>query len=172
MNGSTATPIQVLTRPFAVEPVTNVMLPDGIFDNAFINLKISAHFTNQSTAALSNVTLYLEGVSDPGIVVNAQTFTFPRIPAGASVLVQWTGNFTDATPGKALVSLIAQAAGFASRRSIQQIFVSQTRYNQATNSLTCTTGEGVLVASNIRPQTGARAARETAAVARAGLSRP
>ena len=28
------TPMQVLTRPFAIEPVTNIMLPDGIFDNA------------------------------------------------------------------------------------------------------------------------------------------
>ena len=28
------TPLQVLTRPFAIEPVTNIMRPDGIFDNA------------------------------------------------------------------------------------------------------------------------------------------
>jgi hypothetical protein len=33
-----ATPMAVKTRPFAVEPVTQVMLPDGIFDNALYNL--------------------------------------------------------------------------------------------------------------------------------------
>ena len=32
-----ATPMAVETRPFAVEPVTQVMLPDGIFDNAILN---------------------------------------------------------------------------------------------------------------------------------------
>lgn len=41
-----ATPMQVLTRPFAIEPVTNIMLPDGIFDNAIYNLQIACHFTN------------------------------------------------------------------------------------------------------------------------------
>jgi hypothetical protein len=144
-----AAPIQVLTRPFAIEPVTNIMMPDGIFDNAIYNLKIAAHFTNMSTGALVNVTLYLESVGDPGIVPVAQTFTFPTIAAGASVMVSWNANFQNATPGKRLVSFIASADGFDPRRSIQQIFVSQTRFNSATNSYTCTVGEGTLTVSNL-----------------------
>jgi hypothetical protein len=48
-----ATPLQVLTRPFAIEPVTNIMLPDGIFDNAIYNLRIAAHVTNMSSSALT-----------------------------------------------------------------------------------------------------------------------
>jgi hypothetical protein len=144
-----ATPLQVLTRPFAVEPITNIMLPDGIFDNAITTLQISAHFINQSVAALTGVTLYLESIGDPGIVSEAQTFTFASIPAGASVLVQWRANFRNASPGKPLVSFIAEADGFDPRRSIQQIFVSQTRFNLATNTYTCTTGEGSLAVSGI-----------------------
>ena len=123
-----ATPMQVLTRPFAVEPVTNIMLPDGIFDNALYNLRIAA-ITPISQRALTNVSIYLESVGDPGIVPVAKTFHFASIPAGASVLVRWDADFKNATPGKRLVSFVAKADGFDSRRSIQQIFVSQTRFD-------------------------------------------
>ena len=143
------TPMQVLTRPFAIEPVTGIMLPDGIFDNAIYKLQIACHYTNQSSNALNNVELYLESVGDPGIVPVSNTFYFPSIPAGASVLVQWGADFQFATPGKRLISFVAKADGFASRRSIQQIFVSQTRFDQNTNSYTCTVEEGTLTVSKI-----------------------
>lgn len=143
-----ATPMQVLSRPFAIEPVTNIMLPDGIFDNALYNLRIAAHYTNQSGAALTNVSIYLESVGDPGIVPVAKTHHFASIPAGASVLVMWDANFEHAAPGKRLVSFVAKADGFDVRRTIQQIFVSQTRFNSATNSYTCTVEEGTLTVSN------------------------
>ena len=144
------TPLQVLTRPFATEPVTNIMLPDGIFDNAIYNLCISAHFTNTSSSALTNVTIYLESVGDPGIVPVARTFIFASIPAGAAVLVKWDANFQFATPGKRLVSFVARSDGFTSRRSIQQIFVSETRFDSATNTYTCTVEEGTLQVSHFQ----------------------
>lgn len=144
-----ATPMAVQTRPFAVEPVTNIMLPDGIFDNALYNLLISAHYTNTSGAPLNNVTLYLESVGDPGIAVTARTYTFSVIPAGASVLVQWQGNFQFAAPGKPLVSFVAQAEGFSSARSIQKIFVTQTRYDNVAGKWVCTVPEGRLEITNI-----------------------
>jgi hypothetical protein len=154
-----ATPMQVLTRPFAIEPVTNIMLPDGIFDNALYKLRIGCHYTNTSNAPLNNVTLYLESVGDPGIVPAARTFHFPTIAAGASVLVTWDADFQHATPGKRLVSFVARADGFDSKRTIQQIFVSQTRFHQASNTYTCTVEEGTLTVSHVkaivqRPQWG------------------
>jgi hypothetical protein len=157
----TSTPLQILTRPFAVEPVTSVMLPDGIFDNAINKLRIACHVTNNSASSLTNATIYLESVGDPGIVPVAKTFTFQGIPAGASVLVMWDADFTNAAPGKRLVSFVARADGFDSQRSIQQIFVSQTRYDATTNSFTCTVEEGMLTVSHIsaivpRPTWGAR----------------
>jgi hypothetical protein len=151
--------MEVLTRPFAIEPVTNIMLPDGIFDNALYNLRIACHYTNRSDAPLTNVRLYLESVGDPGIVPVAATFHFPSIPAGASVQVMWDADFKNASPGKRLVSFVAKADGFDAHRTIQQIFVSQTRFDSATNSYTCTIEEGTLKVSNLsaitqRPQWG------------------
>ncbi|MBS0562764.1 MAG: hypothetical protein JSR21_22160, partial [Proteobacteria bacterium] len=142
-------PLQILTRPFAIEPVTNIMLPDGIFDNALFNLRIACHLTNQATTTLTNVSVYLESVGDPGIAPVARTFTFATIPAGASVIVMWDADFEHASPGKPLVSFVARADGFDSRRSIQQIFVSQTRFDAPSNSYTCTVPEGTLTVSHI-----------------------
>lgn len=144
-----ATPLQVLTRPFAVEPVTNIMMPDGIFDNAIYNLRIAAHFTNTSGSPLSNVKIWFESVGDPGIAPVAHTHTFASVPAGAAVLVSWDADFKFAMPGKRMVSMLAEADGFTSRRSIQQIFVSQTRFNSGTNSYTCTVEEGTLTISRM-----------------------
>ena len=144
-----AVPLHVLTRPFAIEPVTQIMLPDGIFDNALYNLQIACHYTNNSTSELTNVSLYLESVGDPGIVVTAKTHHFARIPAGASVMVRWDANFQHASPGKRLVSFVAAADGFTTRRSIQQIFVSQTRFDQPSNTYTCTVEEGTLTVSKL-----------------------
>ena len=144
-----ATPMQVLARPFAIEPVTNIMLPDGIFDNALYNLRIACQYTNLSSAELTNVSLYLESVGDPGIASVARTFHFSSIPAGAAVQVMWDADFKNATPGKRLVSFLAKADGFESNRTIQQIFVSQTRFNSTTNTYTCTVEEGTLTVSNI-----------------------
>ena len=143
------TPMAVETRPFAIEPVTNVMLPDGIFDNALYNLQIACHYTNTGPNELTNVSLYLEATSDPGIAVTARTYTFDSIPAGASVLVYWTANFQHAAPGKPLVSFVAVADGFQSARSIQRIFVTQTRYDNVAKKWTCTIPEGRLEVTNI-----------------------
>lgn len=65
------------------------MLPDGIFDNAIYGLRIACHYTNVSRSPLTNVSIYLESVGDPGIVAVARTHRFASIPAGASVLVTW-----------------------------------------------------------------------------------
>jgi hypothetical protein len=146
--------MSVETRPFAIEPLTHVMLPDGIFDNAIYNLDISCHYTNTSGSDLTNVTLYLESVGDPGIAVTGQTFTFDTIPADASVLVAWSANFQFAVPGKPLASFVAQADGFTSSRSIQQIFVTQTRFDDMAQKWTCSIPEGRLEItdlSGIRP---------------------
>lgn len=157
-------PIEVLTRPFAVEPVTSIMLPDGIFDNAIFALRIAAHFTNTSGSDLANVSVFLESVGDPGIAVSARTVTFARVPAGASVLAMWDADFEHATPGKRLVSFVARADGFTSRRSVRQIFVSQTRYDATTKSYTCTVEEGTLTVSRmsaIVPRPGWRGGGES-----------
>jgi hypothetical protein len=145
----TTAPAIVQSRPFAIEPVTGVMLPDGIFDNAIYHLQIACYVTNTSNNDLTNVTVHFESVSDPGVSVSARTFALDAVPAGGSVLVMWDANFEHASPGKHLVSFVARADGHTLSRSIKQIFVSQTRFDPATNSYSCTVEEGTLVVSGM-----------------------
>lgn len=78
-----ATPMDIRLRPYSVEPFTKVMLPDGIFDTALFSQEITCHYTNESAATLHNVTIYLEGVGDPGIVPVPPTHAyFRRDPRG------------------------------------------------------------------------------------------
>jgi hypothetical protein len=144
-----ATPLLVTTRPFAIEPITGIMLSDGIFDNALHELLISCHVTNTSGSDQTGVSVYLESVSDPGIVVTGKTFHLPVVKAGASVLLSWFADFEAAVPGKPLVSFVATATGHEQTRSIRQIFVSETRYDDVTDVYVCRVPEGELHISRL-----------------------
>ena len=138
----TTTPVDIQRRPYSVEPITNFMLPDGIFDNAIYQQRINCQVTNISSVALSNVDIYFESVSDPGIVVLPKTWRFAVIPAGATVTVWWDSSFQLASPGKPIISVICKAQGLTLKRLLRKIFISQTRYDAATKEFTCTVPEG------------------------------
>jgi hypothetical protein len=120
------------------------MLPDGIFDTALKKQLITCFYTNLSETALKNVTIYLEGISDPGIVPTAHSYSFSEIPPGAAVQVSWLADFEWGTPGKKIVSLIAKAQGMELKRTLKQIFVSRTRRNPITGEYVCELDQGTL----------------------------
>jgi len=138
------TPMSILNRPFSIEPLTGVMLPDGIFDTAIFEQQITAYYTNNSGSILNDVDIYFEGVSDLGITVSPKTFNFPIIPSGASVKVSWLGNFQNASPGKKNVSIIAKSNAMELKREIKQIFVTRTSYDSTTQLYSCEVPEGTL----------------------------
>jgi hypothetical protein len=96
--------------PFAVEPVTNIMLPDGIFDNALYNLRIACHYTNLSNAPLTNVSIYLESGRSRHRA-GSKDLRFTAIPAGASVQVMGR-RFQERDPGQTARELRSQGRRF------------------------------------------------------------
>lgn len=142
------TPMDIQTRPFSVEPFTNIMLPDGIFDTAIKKQRITCFCTNTSGVTLNKVTIYLEGVGDPGILPVAQSYFFQEIKPGASVRVSWFADFENGSPGKKLVSFIAQAQGMSPVRTLKHIFVSKTTRDVTTGEYTCIVEEGIFKVSN------------------------
>ena len=143
------TPMDIRNRPFSVEFYTNIMLPDGIFDTALKKQRITCFYTNTSGATLPEVMIYLEGVGDPGILPVAHGYFFPEIKPGASVRVSWLADFEHGTPGKKLVSFIAQAKGMSLVRTLKHIFVSKTTRDAVTGEYTYTVDEGTLKVSNL-----------------------
>jgi len=137
-----STPLSVTHRPYAVEPITEMMMPDGIFDAAIFNQKITAQIKNTSNQALSDVDIYIEGISDPSIVLKPFTHKFPTIPANATVTVAWEANFQNAGPGKPVVSIVAKESGKDVSRSLKRIFVSKTTFDAASKKFTCAIPEG------------------------------
>jgi hypothetical protein len=134
--------MDILKRPFSVEPLTGVMLPDGIFDTAIFQQRITCYYTNVGITSLSNVTIYLESIGDLTITPQAKTYTFPEIKPGASIQVSWLADFRNASPGKKNVSFIAKADGLTLKRTIKQIFVSKTTYDPVSKTFTCAVPEG------------------------------
>lgn len=129
-------------RPFATEPVTGLMTPDGIFEVAIGQQNINAHIQSSSGSA-SNVQVYIESVSDPGIVITPATHFVGTAAAGVAHLFSWQADFTTASPGKHLVSFIVETPS-GSQRIIKKIFVTKIAFDPASGGYSVTTPEGVL----------------------------
>jgi hypothetical protein len=67
--------IDILNRPFATEIITGLMLPDGVFETTLGKQKINAQFKNTGASTATNSQIYIESVSNPGIVITPSTFT-------------------------------------------------------------------------------------------------
>jgi hypothetical protein len=145
-----STPVTVHKRPFAVFPLTNVMLPDGIFDISLGVQRLTCHVTNDSANDLMNVEVYLEGLGDGGITIAAATLRLGTLQAGASVLVAWDVDFTNASPGKKLVSIRVGSDGFSVNRCLQRILVSKTTYDESIKTWRVEVPEGVLEVTGLR----------------------
>src|SRR5947208_1488704 len=94
-------------RPFSTEPITGLMLPDGIFEASIGKQNINAHFKNNS-GAVANVQVYIESVSHPGIIVSPATIPLANAQAGVAYLFNWEADFSGAPPGKHLISFIVE----------------------------------------------------------------
>ncbi|PIW59936.1 hypothetical protein [Shewanella sp. CG12_big_fil_rev_8_21_14_0_65_47_15] len=130
-------------RPFSTEPITGMMLPDGIFEISLGKQRINAHFTNSGAAPVANATVYIESVSHPGIVITPATFPLNNVQSNVAHLFGWDADFSACSPGKHLVSFIVES-GASKKRIIKQIFVTHVSFNTATKEFTAVTPEGAM----------------------------
>jgi uncharacterized membrane protein YgcG len=132
----------IQNRPFATEPITGMMLPDGIFVAGIGKQNINAYVEN-SGAGEPGVQVYLESVSNPNIIVTPATHYLSDAAQNAAHLFAWEADFSAAPAGKHLVSFIVQTAG-GHQRIIKKIEVTKVGYDPLTQSFTATVPEGVL----------------------------
>lgn len=135
--------ITVPNRPFSSELITGLALPDGVFETTLGAQRINAHFKNQGFAALSNVNVYVESVSDPGIVITPQTYPISSLANNASRLLFWQADFSMATPGAHRISFIAEDAS-GRTRVIKKIFVTRVTFDPGTKTFSAQTPEGTM----------------------------
>jgi hypothetical protein len=140
-------------RPFATEPITGLMMPDGIFEASIGKQTLNAHVKN-TAGAMANIQVYVESVSDPGIVITPATYPLASAANDVAHLFSWQADFTAATPGAHLVSFIVETPG-GDVRIIKKIFVTKLGYNPADGTFTAIAPEGVMTVAYhemIRPR--------------------
>lgn len=129
-------------RPFATEPITGLMMPDGVFEAALGKQTINTHVKNTG-AADANVQVYVESVSDPGIAVTPATHFLANADGGVAHLMSWEADFSAATPGAHLISFIVETAA-GDVRILKKIWVTRTTFNPADGTFTTTVPEGTM----------------------------
>lgn len=134
--------VHLQNRPFAIEPLTGMQVPDGTFEAAFPRLRIAAQFRNDDAAPLS-LRVYLESASDPNIVVTAQTHAL-TLPAGAVTLLLWEIDVTKAAVGAHYVSFAMEDDAGNTHRVIRKIFVTRTVVDHSDGTFVIEVPEGRL----------------------------
>ena len=134
--------IDILNRPFATEIITGLMLPDGVFETTLGRQKINAQFKNTGASATADSEIYIESVSNPGIVITPSTIAIDSLAGQATRVLSWDADFTAAPPGKHFVSFIVQDAS-GNHRIIKQIYVTTVQFDPGTKTFSAQTPEGL-----------------------------
>ena len=147
-------PINVLaqividTRPFAINPRTSFMNPDGILDVTIDNQIIGVYLKNIGPTALTNVQATLTFPSASGIVVTKGTENFGTLPPDVPVLGLFRASFGASLPGKFDAILDISADSFSDQLT-RKIFVSQTSSSGSIDMATVPQGSLSLDANSL-----------------------
>lgn len=138
------TPVSVPYRPFAIEPRTQSMTPDGFFISNIGLQIIHATISNESANPLDNVRVYIEGISDPNVVPVLGVKYVGIVPSGASFPVTFQADFSAAAAGVALVSFIIESEGHEYRRVLKKIFIVKASYDSDNKAIIIQTPQGTM----------------------------
>lgn len=133
--------VTVPNRPFATETITGLMLPDGVFESSLGHQRINAQLRNTDSAAIDDLSFYVEGASHPSILISPSTYSLATLPAGGSTLCSWDIDVSAVPPGVYQVSFVAtNASGLT--RTIKKIFVTRVQFNPVTRTFSAQGPEG------------------------------
>jgi len=136
-------PVSIPNRPFATEPITGAMLPDGFFEASLGKQRLNAHFRHAGAAPLTNANIYVEGASHPGIVITPRTYFIANLGGGGAQLLTWDIDVSGVPQGTYYLSFVA-TSGTTLSRIIKKIFVTRVQFDPATNTFSIQAPEGIL----------------------------
>lgn len=136
------THITIPNRPFATEPITGFMIPDGNFEISFGRQDINAQVQNAGSSPMT-ASVYVESTSSPAISVSPRTHVISGLASGSSRQLAWEADFSAASPGAHYVSFVAED-GTERTRIIKKIFVTRTGYDLSTGNFHLETSEGII----------------------------
>jgi len=145
-------PFAVNKRAFAVEPITGLMLPDGIFDIAIRRQLISVYVENASALTIGRFWARIPRSSDYTLTGQWQIDVNDDLVSGASTLLQWEVTFRGASPGKKSLRIEfgGMSIGEGGKESFwdgyteARYFLASTTFDEATGEYRCEVPEGSL----------------------------
>ncbi len=151
-------PIRFSNRPFCIEPLTGLMLPDGIFDSTVRFLEIAFYVTNQSAFPLRWAWVRPDFEVQTEWLFLGNTFIqLGRMAPGTSRLVKWKADFSACTPGKKSLGIEFglqrdwdELGGGGDGFEQRTIFVSRTTKDEETGVYRCEVPEGALQLKMLR----------------------
>ncbi|HEX2396462.1 MAG TPA: hypothetical protein VHI78_14030 [Bacteroidales bacterium] len=135
-------PIKINNRPFSTDFITGLMLPDGIFEASLGRQLLNAHFVNSGSFTLTDLTVYIESASHPGIVITPATHLVSGLVVGASTLQSWEIDVGSAPAGWHYISFIVENTN-GRERIIKKIFVTKVSFNPSSGIFSAETPEGI-----------------------------
>lgn len=137
-------PVHIQHRPYAVCPPTNLMNPDGFFVVNMGQQFIEAQVNNKGDTDLKNVRVYIEGISDLGVINLGALLSVGTVPARATFPVRFLANFHDAAPGIAMLSMIIEADGHDFTRILKKIFITRIDYHKPSRTYSVVMPQGTM----------------------------
>ncbi len=135
--------LAIPNRPFATDLITGLMLPDGIFVTMLGRQNVTVQLANRGAATVGFVSVYVESLSHPGIVLTPQTHFVAPLASNASTVLAWTADFRACPPGLHRVSIIVEQGGDRAR-IIKKFFVLGLSFEEPDRAFVAETPEGVM----------------------------
>lgn len=144
-------------RPFASDPISGLMLPDGIFVTMLGRQMVNLQVENDGSTDIDMPRVYFESASTTGITVAAGTRYLTSLRTGGTHTFQWEADFTSCPAGTHFLSFILEDAAGTKTRFIKKVFVLGVTFDAATETFHAEMPEGVLSArfvDLVRPRGG------------------
>jgi len=94
---ASAPSVSIPYRPYSSDKTTQMMFPDGIFAANYGQQYINVEPTNTGSVSLPSVSIYIEGSSDPNIVIPGSPVPVPEVvQPSASFKSLFLADFTNA----------------------------------------------------------------------------
>lgn len=138
-------PFIITHRPFAVEPVTGIMLPDGIFDCTIGRLDIFFYIKNNSNKNFNTIHYGLETYSPKDFrIVGIRGGVIRNFLPNSTVLVHFEADFSKSSAGEKelMIWISGDYVDYKNKNHLKKIFVTKTTYDSTRKIYICETDAG------------------------------
>lgn len=116
-------PIELSDKVFMTMEDLDLTGSQPVFYNFIQGQYLTASFTNPTQNDLKNATIYLEGLSDPDVTIEPQTYFVDAFRAGDTILARWVVDFSKTPADDYTVSFVVEDSDHQYKRILTHLSV-------------------------------------------------